>query len=833
MWYSYSCNPGLSGPESEAPQTEQKQRDAMDKEHFPATSPETGGGEPEQKKPESSAVFDEYRLFYENAPTAYIVLFENLDIKHVNRSAAALLTSEEEQISGRSFTDFIEPEWVSVFYEAVEKSIQSMEKQTVDVKLKKTDSPSLQIRSEIIAQPDTENTGHDLYMSMTDITEQKHLEDVLRLNETMLSHGLEPMAVIDADYTYTLVNQGYEMLWGCPKERILGSKVAHIIGEELFNTTVKAKIDACMQEQVPIRYHKWIKSPALGDRYMEINYYPHRAEDGTITGVIHISRDITENKLAKGSLTETENQFLDILSWTSGAVYQFTLLKDGSAAVRFVNEKAGELFNRSLHDLKTCNTLFPSIHPSDYDTMWSTMKEAARNGHPWIHELRILAGSAETKYIRCFFKPHTQKNGNSNFTGLLMDITHQKLQEKQLQEQKEKYRNLFESIRDAIVVFTPERSIIDCNPAFTELFGYQPKDILNRDPGIICPDSKAYRQLETILKIPFPGQPSLKTVDYRKKHGSVFPGETSTFPLKNREGETIGFVLLIRDITERRISEKRLKEQKETLKVFIETLPQPAMLMEPDGKLILANPAAGRIFGKEGTPLGGKNINDFLPEKIAKFRLQNIEHAIFHKSPVRFKDFYNGIYFDNFVHPISDASGIVKQVAILCVNITELKLSEREQKRAGEFLEEQIQARTAELEDMNEAMRILLKKNEADKKEMKNRLRTDYDSLILPLLHNLKSSPAGFGQQNIAETLEQELEALIAPFTPEWSDPTDNLTPKEIQVASMIRQGFSNKEIADALNNSVRTITNHRERIRAKLNLKNSRINLRSFLADP
>ena len=804
----------------------------MSKESFPADSPEATIEELKQKNQDLVNLYNQYRGFYENAPSACIILSENLDIKHVNRSAAELLGYKANHLCGRAFADFLVQEWKEVFSTAVKHCRLSGEKQKSDFQLKRFDASHLQVRAEMVLQPDTKKTGPDLYMSITDLSEQVYLEDMLRLNETLISSSLEPMAVIDTNYNYTLVNRSYEMLWGCPKERILVSKVPDIIGEELFHKTVKTRMDECIQKGVPVRYQKWIKSPAFGYRFMEINYYPHRTEDWSIIGVIHISLDITEKKLAEDSFAGTENQFPDILSCAPGAVYQFTLRRNGSISIQFVNDKAKELFHRSINDLRNCTTLFPDIHPSDYETMWATMKESARNGYPWIHELRILPGGAETTYIRCFFKPRTLKNGNVNFTGLLMDITHQKLQEKELQEQKEKYRNLFECIRDAIVVFTPDCSIIDCNPAFTELFGYQLHHILNRNPGVICPNRQAYKDFETILKNSNPRLPSLKTIDYRKQHGSVFPGETSVFPLKNREREIIGFVALIRDMTKRRIAEKRLKEQKETLKVFIEALPQPAMLMEPDGTLVLANPAANRIFDiAQGSP-AGKNINDFLPEKVARFRLQNIEHAVLNQSPVRFKDACNGIYFDNFVHPISDESGIVKQVAVLCVNITELKLSEQEQKKSREFLEEQIQTRTTELEDINEAMRVLLRKNEADSKEMKNRLKADYESLVLPLLRNLKNSLNCSIQQNLAETLEKGLEDLLSPFAPEFSDPTNHLTPKEIQIASMIRQGLSNKEIAISLNNSVRTITNHRERIRGKLNLKNKKINLRSFLAE-
>ena len=135
-----------------------------------------------------------------------------------------------------------------------------------------------------------------------------------------------------------------------------------------------------------------------------------------------------------------------------------------------------------------------------------------------------------------------------------------------------------------------------------------------------------------------------------------------------------------------------------------------------------------------------------------------------------------------------------------------------------------------QLENTNKALDVLLKKREQDKKEIEKNIFSNYELMIEPFLNKLKNSVSTKHQQHLVEIVEINLKEIIKPFTRKLSSPLTRLTQSEIHIATLIKQGFTNKEIAQTLNCSKRTIDTHRENIRKKLELTNKKTNLKTFL---
>ena len=163
-------------------------------------------------------------------------------------------------------------------------------------------------------------------------------------------------------------------------------------------------------------------------------------------------------------------------------------------------------------------------------------------------------------------------------------------------------------------------------------------------------------------------------------------------------------------------------------------------------------------------------------------------------------------------------------------DITGRKQAENKRKETTLILEEKVKQRTAELEDMNATLRILLKKREEDKDEIEEKIFANHKLILAPIVKTLKNSLDRGSQKDMMDILESELKNILSPFSKKLSDHMVNLTPMEIHIADLIKFGKTNKEIAEITHSSIHTISRHRENIRKKTGLKNKKINLRSFL---
>jgi PAS domain S-box-containing protein len=144
--------------------------------------------------------------------------------------------------------------------------------------------------------------------------------------------------------------------------------------------------------------------------------------------------------------------------------------------------------------------------------------------------------------------------------------------------------------------------------------------------------------------------------------------------------------------------------------------------------------------------------------------------------------------------------------------------------------ETELKAQSKHLEEVNAALKVLLKRREEDKIELGENVLANVKELVLPYLEKLKKNQSDPHQMTLVGIVESNLRDIVSPFATKLSSRYLNLTPTEIQVASLIKDGKTNKEIAALLHLSVNTIRSHRHNLRSKLGLKNKKMNLRSYL---
>lgn len=151
--------------------------------------------------------------------------------------------------------------------------------------------------------------------------------------------------------------------------------------------------------------------------------------------------------------------------------------------------------------------------------------------------------------------------------------------------------------------------------------------------------------------------------------------------------------------------------------------------------------------------------------------------------------------------------------------------------------EEQLDRQSAELYESGVAMRVLLKNvaggelgSQSQVRELDEMLVMNIKELAEPFLDRLAATDLTEEQRNHLEVLRYNLEKIVSPSMLRLFSGETDLTPAELQVANLVRQGRSTKDIADLLHLSPRTVEFHRDNIRKKLGITDRRINLRSVL---
>ncbi len=161
-----------------------------------------------------------------------------------------------------------------------------------------------------------------------------------------LQSSSDMMSVIDRDYRYRAVNDAYVEAFCKPREQIEGHSVAELFGEDIFREAAKPRLDQCLQGE-EVHFEHWFSHPAIGRTYRAVTYRPYIEPDGTVSGVVVHSRDMTERKLALDALTESERRYRMLFERGAEGV----LLMDREMTVREANPRALELLGYAAHDL--------------------------------------------------------------------------------------------------------------------------------------------------------------------------------------------------------------------------------------------------------------------------------------------------------------------------------------------------------------------------------------------------------------------------------------------------------------------------------------------------
>jgi len=285
------------------------------------------------------------------------------------------------------------------------------------------------------------------------------------------------------------------------------------------------------------------------------------------------------------------------------------------------------------------------------------------------------------------------------------------------------------------------------------------------------------------------------------------------------------------DITDRKLAEDKLKESENWYRTVFETTGAVTMVLEEDTMISLINNEFVKQFGYTKEEIENrKSWTEFThPDDVKAMKSYHALRRIDPNIPPKnyeFRWFNKKGELRNIFLTVDMIPGTKKSIASL-IDITAYKEAEAALKKRGEELE----AKTHELQELNAALRVLLKKREEDKNELAADVLSNVKKLVIPYVEKVKKTLTDPRLRADLKVLEANLLEIVSPFSHTLSSRHMNLTAREIQVANLIKEGKSTKEIAEFFSISPSAVNICRHRIRNKLGLNKQKTNLQSYLS--
>ena len=327
--------------------------------------------------------------------------------------------------------------------------------------------------------------------------------------------------------------------------------------------------------------------------------------------ILFILKDISERKQTELIVKESKERYHSIIKTINEGYYEvdlkgnFTFVSD--TLCRFLGYTQDELLSQSYQ-----NVTDKKVNKLVFKTFNKVFKTEIQKN---LFHFQVIRKNGEKAFFETsVYLKYNMKGKKIGFYGIVRDITTRKKEEdlekkfrielaqtvrlrtKELEESEERYSNLFQHSNDGIFFHDLEGKIIDVNQKVLEQFGYSKSEILSLNIAQLHPISELVESKNAFDKIAKNGFVRFE-INFKKKNGDVFPAEVSS-SLFTIGGEK--FIQgVVRDITNRKNSESKLKLSEEKYRNMVNNLDLGFYQVDWQGNILDYNPAFNLLLGFE------------------------------------------------------------------------------------------------------------------------------------------------------------------------------------------------------------------------------------------
>lgn len=531
-----------------------------------------------------------------------------------------------------------------------------------------------------------------------------------------------------------------------------------------------------------------------------------------------ILRDITNQKEAERALRESE-QRLALAIEGAGLAWWDQNFKTGE--IRRSRLWAEMLGYEACEVEERLEAFKELVHPDDLPAVMEKAAEHEAGRLPEFRaEHRMRTKDGEWKWIFNWGKviERDAAGGSIRAAGVHFDITDRKKAEQALAESEARYRSLVESSPVPIIVHR-HGSLVYVNRAARRFLGVGETSSVVGKPVV----ELVYREDWDLVKgrleegerttVEDIGEVRKTEMRLLRSTGEIAHAVVTAMPVLF-DGELSQLAIAV-DISDRIMAEKALARSEERYRTLQANLPVGVFRSTPEGQIVSANDAMVRMYGYD-------SVEDLMKVKSMDFycdprerkelerRLKKETSVVNHECRLKRKD-GSVIWVSTSMYAQKDERGKMVHFDGIDRDITARKETEQA------------------LHLKNVALREVLGQFESERLDIGRAIKSNLDKTVRPLLASLRSR-LDESDNLLLRQVERNLANLVSPFIKDLETQFASLSPRELEVCSMIRNGSSSKDIAAQLRISAETVHKFRHLIRKKLGITNKNINLASFL---
>jgi len=655
-----------------------------------------------------------------------------------------------------------------------------------------------------------------------ELEKQKILESSILTSVPHALFGLENRRII-------FVNAAVERVFGWKPYEVIG-KTTRILfrSDEEFEEIGKAVYAELENKTIDIREPRF---PYIRKDGKEIFCRAISSRIGDILAqkrVVTTFEDITERKQADEALRTSEARYRAVIDNIAIGVS----LISPDMEILDLNTQMRKWVPRV--DVSTRPICYRTFNDPPRDTICSYCPTYLTLQDGEIHEsVTETPLGGQIRNYRIISSPIKDKAGNvTGAIEMVEDITeHLEIQER-LSKSEKLYRTLFETTGTATVIVDEDMTILMINEEFETITGYTKQEIEGKKKWTAFVEKydlarmKEYHKLRRI-------DPTIPPRTYEFRFTDRYGNKKEILSTVAIIPETKRSIASFLDITNLKRLDEEIRESEAKYRLLAENISDIIWTMDTNLKATYVSPSVEKLRGYRADEAMKQTLRDILTPASYKTAMKAFSQGMA-REQAKPGDL-EGLTTLELEMIRKDGSTIWTEVNMTFLRDSEGRLTEilgitRDITRRKQA-EEELKLKSRHLEETNTALKVLLEHREMDKKELQGCIFSNVRELIIPYIEKVKTCGHKSEQAQYLDILEANLNNIISPFLRNLTLDQYKLTPKEIQIANLIKEGKTTKEMADLLHISVSAINYHRDNIRKKLGLTHRKANLQSHLS--